>query len=244
MVLICKVGCVFSAYEEPIADRSSRFTLRESRDALECRQPAQSAYTAGQSLTWSQCTLPIFWDVESCVCMACGRCEYRVVIIWSKLILRRWTCSRSTTSTSERPSSGTPFRKCRPRSLSVPSQVSTPCFLSRCELMTLLGYFPQDAAACDQYLRHKSFIISPTMLAKEGVHVNMLVHNQNEFVITYPRGYHAGFNLGFNCAESVNFALESWLELGRRAKVCQCVSHRLVSAASSQYIANEPIVSG
>ncbi|OBZ73253.1 Lysine-specific demethylase 4D [Grifola frondosa] len=38
------------------------------------------------------------------------------------------------------------------------------------------------------------------------------------------QGYHAGFNLGFNCAESVNFALESWLDLGRRAKACDCVN--------------------
>lgn len=45
-------------------------------------------------------------------------------------------------------------------------------------------------------------------------------------MITYPRGYHAGFNLGFNCAESVNFALESWIELGRVAKACQCVDFR------------------
>ncbi|ORY27478.1 hypothetical protein BCR39DRAFT_227063 [Naematelia encephala] len=89
----------------------------------------------------------------------------------------------------------------------------------------LRSYFPQEAESCDQFLRHKSFTVSPTLLAKDGVRVNMLVHNQNEFVITYPRGYHAGFNMGFNCAESVNFALDSWLELGRRAKVCECVSH-------------------
>lgn len=54
----------------------------------------------------------------------------------------------------------------------------------------------------------------------------MLVHNQGEFVITYPRGYHAGFNMGFNCAESVNFALDSWIEHGRKAKHCKCVSYR------------------
>ena len=47
-------------------------------------------------------------------------------------------------------------------------------------------------------------------------------------MITFPRGYHAGFNLGFNCAESVNFALDSWLELGRKAKACECVSDRYV----------------
>jgi len=90
------------------------------------------------------------------------------------------------------------------------------------------GYFPREAKQCDQFLRHKSYIMSPNRLAKDGIHVNMLVHNQGEFVITYPRGYHAGFNMGFNCAESVNFALDSWVELGRRAKVCHCVSHRYV----------------
>jgi PHD-zinc-finger like domain/JmjC domain, hydroxylase len=47
-------------------------------------------------------------------------------------------------------------------------------------------------------------------------------------VVTFPRGYHAGFNLGFNCAESVNFALDSWLELGKVAKACECISDRLV----------------
>jgi hypothetical protein len=31
-----------------------------------------------------------------------------------------------------------------------------------------------------------------------------------------------GFNMGFNCAESINFALSSWVELGRIAKYCQC----------------------
>ncbi|WVQ83577.1 hypothetical protein IAT38_005718 [Cryptococcus sp. DSM 104549] len=89
----------------------------------------------------------------------------------------------------------------------------------------LEGYFPEDARNCDQFLRHKAFAVSPYRLANEGIRVNMLVHNQGEFVITYPRGYHAGFNMGFNCAESVNFALDSWVELGRRAKACQCVNH-------------------
>ncbi|OXG39396.1 specific transcriptional repressor [Cryptococcus neoformans Th84] len=89
----------------------------------------------------------------------------------------------------------------------------------------LQGYFPEDARKCDQFLRHKSFAVSPYRLASDGMRVNMLVHNQGEFVITYPRGYHAGFNMGFNCAESVNFALDSWVELGRRAKACNCVNH-------------------
>ncbi|KAA1470781.1 JmjC-domain-containing protein [Dentipellis sp. KUC8613] len=89
---------------------------------------------------------------------------------------------------------------------------------------TMRGYFPDGPSKCPQFLRHKSYLASPNLLAKASCRPNTLVQNAGEFVITYPRGYHAGFNLGFNCAESVNFALESWLELGRKAKACQCIS--------------------
>ncbi|KAJ7078409.1 jumonji superfamily protein [Mycena belliarum] len=88
---------------------------------------------------------------------------------------------------------------------------------------TMRGYFPQDTSTCPQFLRHKSFLASPTLLAQSAVRPNHLVQHAGEFVITYPRGYHAGFNLGLNCAESVNFALDSWLEEGRKASVCKCV---------------------
>ncbi|TFY73912.1 hypothetical protein EWM64_g10100, partial [Hericium alpestre] len=88
---------------------------------------------------------------------------------------------------------------------------------------TMKGYFPEGRSRCPQFLRHKSYLASPKMLANASCKPNTLVQNSGEFVITYPRGYHAGINLGFNCAESVNFALESWLELGRKAKVCECI---------------------
>lgn len=50
-----------------------------------------------------------------------------------------------------------------------------------------------------------------------------MVHHQGEFVITFPFGYHSGYNVGYNCAESVNFAQRSWLNFGRDAKKCECV---------------------
>ncbi|OCB91045.1 JmjC-domain-containing protein [Sanghuangporus baumii] len=92
------------------------------------------------------------------------------------------------------------------------------------QLENILGsFFPSDASKCRQFLRHKSFHASPTLLAQQGCKPNVLVQHAGEFVITYPRGYHAGFNLGFNCAESVNFALDSWLEIGRKAQACACI---------------------
>lgn len=83
--------------------------------------------------------------------------------------------------------------------------------------------WPTDAKACDQFLRHKTFLISPTTLLNTyGIKVNKIVHHPGEFVITFPYGYHSGYNLGYNCAEAVNFALDSWMDFGRIAKRCDC----------------------
>ncbi|KAJ9119645.1 hypothetical protein QFC22_003355 [Naganishia vaughanmartiniae] len=67
----------------------------------------------------------------------------------------------------------------------------------------MAGYFGQDAQRCDQFLRHKSFVVSPSKLGGDSCRPNFLVQKQGEFVITYPKGYHAGFNGGFNIAESI-----------------------------------------
>ncbi|KAI9816336.1 MAG: hypothetical protein M1832_005093 [Thelocarpon impressellum] len=83
--------------------------------------------------------------------------------------------------------------------------------------------WPIPAKACSQFLRHKTFLISPSLLqSKYNIRVNRLVHHEGEFVITFPYGYHSGYNIGYNCAESVNFATESWLDYGRVAKKCNC----------------------
>lgn len=83
--------------------------------------------------------------------------------------------------------------------------------------------FPEDAAKCDEFLRHKTFIVSPKVLEKNGIRCNRIVHYEHEFIVTFPYGYHAGFNYGYNLAESVNFALEKWLDIGSKAKKCMCI---------------------
>ncbi|ORY64134.1 uncharacterized protein BCR38DRAFT_208045 [Pseudomassariella vexata] len=83
--------------------------------------------------------------------------------------------------------------------------------------------WPSDAKACDQFLRHKAFLISPNHLQQYfNIKVNKCVSYPGEFVVTYPYGYHSGYNLGYNCAEAVNFALDSWLPMGKIAKRCEC----------------------
>ncbi|CAI1963978.1 hypothetical protein SEUBUCD646_0E02580 [Saccharomyces eubayanus] len=84
--------------------------------------------------------------------------------------------------------------------------------------------FPEEAKNCPEFLRHKMFLASPKLLHENGIRCNEIVHHAGEFMITYPYGYHAGFNYGYNLAESVNFALEEWLPIGKKAGKCNCIS--------------------
>ncbi|KAL7753082.1 hypothetical protein RI367_001534 [Sorochytrium milnesiophthora] len=88
--------------------------------------------------------------------------------------------------------------------------------------------YPEDLRKCSEFLRHKTFHFSPRTLAMQGITVNKLVQEKGEFVITFPKGYHAGYNLGFNCAESVNFATKRWIDIGKAAKSCRCVTDSVV----------------
>lgn len=43
-------------------------------------------------------------------------------------------------------------------------------------------------------------------------------------MISRAAAYHSGFNFGFNIAEAVNFALEDWIEIAKKANYCRCIS--------------------
>ncbi|XP_074053600.1 lysine-specific demethylase 4C isoform X6 [Macrotis lagotis] len=84
------------------------------------------------------------------------------------------------------------------------------------------GFFPSSSQGCDAFLRHKMTLISPSVLKKYGIPFDKVTQEAGEFMITFPYGYHAGFNHGFNCAESTNFASVRWIDYGKVAKLCTC----------------------
>jgi len=69
-------------------------------------------------------------------------------------------------------------------------------------------------------LHHIVTTMNPNVLQAHGISVHRLDQYAGEFILTFPRSYHAGFNHGFNLAEAVNFAPPDWLPIGRK-----CVEH-------------------
>lgn len=84
------------------------------------------------------------------------------------------------------------------------------------------GFFPGSSQNCEAFLRHKMTLISPSILKKYGIPFEKITQEAGEFMITFPYGYHAGFNHGFNCAESTNFATLRWIDYGKQAILCSC----------------------
>lgn len=75
--------------------------------------------------------------------------------------------------------------------------------------------FPATADNCANFLRHKSTLLSPTWFASHNVPYSRVTQHAGEIIVTSPRGYHQGYNHGFNCAEASNFATERWIDFGR-----------------------------
>ena len=84
--------------------------------------------------------------------------------------------------------------------------------------------FATDYRECAVAHRHKTFFLAPNVLKDSGVPYTRTVQLPGEFVVVAPKTFHAGFNCGYNIAESVNFLPpgDAWWAAGCAASQCLC----------------------
>ncbi|KAI5126081.1 Lysine-Specific Demethylase 4C [Manis pentadactyla] len=87
--------------------------------------------------------------------------------------------------------------------------------------------FPASASGCGAFLRQKFALMSPTVLRDNGISFSWVMQEAGEFMVTFPYGYHTGFNHGFNCAEAIKFATPHWIDYGKAASQCSCREARV-----------------
>ncbi|GAB2209597.1 hypothetical protein Droror1_Dr00026815 [Drosera rotundifolia] len=85
----------------------------------------------------------------------------------------------------------------------------------------------------------KTTLFPPSILLQLGVPVYKAVQKPGEFIITFPKAYHAGFSHGFNCGEAVNFAIGDWFPLGAIASKRYSLLNRVPLLPHEELICKE-----
>ncbi|XP_078442490.1 lysine-specific demethylase JMJ706-like isoform X2 [Wolffia australiana] len=88
-------------------------------------------------------------------------------------------------------------------------------------------------------LAEKTTMFPPSILMEHGVPVYKAVQRPGEFVITFPRAYHAGFSHGFNCGEAVNFAVGEWFSFGAAASQRYALLNKAPLLPHEELLCNE-----
>lgn len=66
------------------------------------------------------------------------------------------------------------------------------------------------------------FFPTPENLKLWQIPYSKIVQRPGEFILTFPCGYHAGLNHGFNCNKAVNFSTDRWIEYGIHSTRYDC----------------------
>ncbi|KAG8092675.1 hypothetical protein GUJ93_ZPchr0012g21125 [Zizania palustris] len=88
----------------------------------------------------------------------------------------------------------------------------------------------------------KTTMFPPNILLDHNVPVYKAVQKPGEFVITFPRSYHAGFSHGFNCGEAVNFAIGDWFPLGSLASRRYALLNRTPLLAHEELLCHSAVL--
>lgn len=59
---------------------------------------------------------------------------------------------------------------------------------------------PEAAAACGEFLRHKTTLLAPELLRLSNIPYSSVLQTEGTFVVVLSSAYHFGFNHSWNCA--------------------------------------------
>ncbi|KAG2708914.1 hypothetical protein I3760_05G215200 [Carya illinoinensis] len=93
-----------------------------------------------------------------------------------------------------------------------------------------------------ELLSEKTTMFLPSILLQHHVPVYKTVQVPGEFVITFPRAYHAGFSHGFNCGEAVNFATADWFPMGELASERYAFLKKIPIISYEELLCNEAML--
>ncbi|KAG5540182.1 hypothetical protein RHGRI_020421 [Rhododendron griersonianum] len=88
----------------------------------------------------------------------------------------------------------------------------------------------------------KTTFFPPNILVEHDVPVYKAVQKPGEFIVTFPRAYHAGFSHGFNCGEAVNFAIANWFPLGSIASRRYALLNRIPLLPHEELLCKEAML--
>ncbi|XP_029116101.1 lysine-specific demethylase JMJ13 isoform X2 [Elaeis guineensis] len=88
----------------------------------------------------------------------------------------------------------------------------------------------------------KTTMFPPNILFEHNVPVYKAVQGPGEFIITFPRAYHAGFSHGFNCGEAVNFAVGDWFPFGFVARRQYALLNRIPLVPYEELLCKEAML--
>lgn len=85
----------------------------------------------------------------------------------------------------------------------------------------LFGELEGGNMVCKTSINHKCFVISPWILAKNGIKFTKHIQYPGEIMFTLYGAYHFGFNCGLNVCESANIASPKFAEFFSKASICK-----------------------
>lgn len=77
--------------------------------------------------------------------------------------------------------------------------------------------FPKVFEVQPELLYERATMVCPDIVQKHGIPVYAVDQRPGQFIVTFPKVYHCGFNHGMNLNEAVNFAPPDWISFGKSA---------------------------